>query len=425
MEKIKTLLIGTGGRESAFLYKILQSPLLEKCFFCGIPQFFTHEKLEIVNLDAADNAKIVEFCKKNAIDFVIPCPEAPLCNGIVDALSEAGIESFGPNKLASQLEGSKIFMKDVLQKAGVPTAKYRTFTSEEFTQACEFIREFVGKIVIKTDGLAAGKGVYICENQSDAQQVVEEFFQGKFGNAGKKIVIEEFFEGPEVSVFAFCDGKNAIPFFHACDYKKVFDGDLGLNTGGMGSFAPSFLSENDFKSIVKTHFNATLAELQNRGISFTGVLFGGLIITKDGAKFLEYNVRMGDPETQSILPLLKSDLLEILLKSSRGQLVDGDIEFENRACVTVVLTSGGYPLDFEKNKEITGFSDISCLAFPAGLQQNNGKFVTSGGRVLCISAVENSILEARETVYQNVAKISFEGVHFRTDIANFDSTNGN
>ena len=425
MKKIKTLLIGTGGRESAFLHKILQSPLLEKCFFCGIPQFFTHEKLEIIKIDTNDNEKIVNFCKTNGIDFVIPCPEAPLCNGIVDALTEAGIESFGPNKLASQLENSKIFMKDVLQKAGVPTAKYSAFTSDEFRQACEFIGEFSSKIVIKTDGLAAGKGVYICENQSDATQVVAEFFQGKFGDSGKKIIIEEFFDGPEVSVFAFCDGTNAIPFFHACDYKKTFDGDLGLNTGGMGSFAPSFLSENDFKNIIKTHFNATLLELQNRGISFTGVLFGGLIMTKSGAKFLEYNVRMGDPETQSILPLLKSDLLEILLKSARKTLIEDDIAFYEKTCVTVVLTSGGYPLDFEKNKEITGFLGVSCLAFPAGLQENNGNFFTSGGRVLCISAVANSLSEAREVVYQNVKKISFEGVHFRTDIANFDAKNGN
>ena len=416
MKKVTVLLIGAGGRESAFLNKILQSPLLEKCFFCGIDQLFINPKLEIVKIVLSSNEEIVNFCKKNGIDFVIPCPEIPLCNGIVDALSDAGIESFGPNKAASQLEGSKIFMKDVLEKAGVPTAKYRSFTSNEFVLASKFLEEFSGKIVIKTDGLAAGKGVYICESRTEATQVLREFFDGKFGNASKKVVIEEFFEGPEVSVFAFCDGKTAIPFFHACDYKKVFDGDLGLNTGGMGSFAPSFLKKSEFKNIVKTHFNATLAELSKRGISFTGVLFGGLIITKNGVKFLEYNIRMGDPETQSILPLLKSDLLDILLKSSRGQLVEGDIEFEEKACVTVVLTSGGYPLEFQKNKEINGFHNISCLAFPAGLQNIDGKFMTSGGRVLCISSVGNSIEEARNEVYKNVKKITFEGVHFRTDI---------
>jgi len=416
MKKVTVLLIGSGGRESAFLNKILQSPLLEKCFFCGIDQFFANPKLEIVKIDALNNQEVVNFCKKNGVDFVIPCPEIPLCNGIIDALSDAGIESFGPNKAASQLEGSKIFMKDVLQKAGVPTAKYCAFTSDEFTQACEFLGEFSGKIVIKTDGLAAGKGVYICENRVEAVQILREFFDGKFGNASKKVVIEEFFEGQEVSVFAFCDGKIAVPFFHACDYKKVFDDDLGLNTGGMGSFAPSFLKKSEFKNIVKTHFNATLAELSKRGISFTGVLFGGLIITQNGAKFLEYNVRMGDPETQSILPLLKSDLLDILLKSSRGQLVESDIKFEEKSCVTVVLTSGGYPIEFEKNKEITGFHNISCLAFPAGLQNIDGKFMTSAGRVLCISSVGNSIDEAREEAYKNVEKITFEGVHFRTDI---------
>ena len=418
MKKTTVLLIGSGGRESAFLHKILQSPLLEKCFFCGIDQFFANPKLEMIKIDTLNNGEVINFCKKNGVDFVIPCPEMPLCNGIVDALTEAGIESFGPNKAASQLEGSKIFMKDVLQKAGVPTAKYSAFTSDEFTQACKFLEEFSGKIVIKTDGLAAGKGVYICENQAEATQVLREFFDGKFGYASKKVIIEEFFEGPEVSVFAFCDGKTAIPFFHACDYKKVFDGDIGLNTGGMGSFAPSFLEKSEFKNIIQTHFNATLFELSKRGISFTGVLFGGLIITQTGAKFLEYNVRMGDPETQSILPLLKSDLLEILLKSSRGQLVEGDIQFEEKACVTVVLTSGGYPLEFEKNKEITGFESISCLAFPAGLQNLDGKFATSGGRVLSISAIGNSIAEARDEVYTNVDKISFEAAHFRKDIGN-------
>ena len=416
MKKVTVLLIGSGGRESAFLSKILQSPLLQKCFFCGIDQIFENPKLEMVKIDILNNQEIVNFCKKNGIDFVSPCPEIPLCNGIVDALSEAGIESFGPNKAASQLEDSKIFMKNVLEKACVPTAKYRSFTSDEFILACEFLGEFLGKIVIKTDGLAAGKGVYICENRTEATQVLREFFDGKFGNASKKVVIEEFFEGQDVSVFAFCDGKTAIPFFHACDYKKVFDGDFGLNTGGMGSFAPSFLEKSEFQNIVKTHFNSTLAELSKRGISFTGVLFGGLIITQNGAKFLEYNVRMGDPETQSILPLLKSDLLEILLKSSRGQLVESDIEFEKKACVTVVLTSGGYPLEFEKHKEITGFQDISCLTFPAGLQNIDGKFMTSSGRVLCISAIGNSIAEAREEVYKNVEKVTFEGIHFRTDI---------
>ncbi len=416
MNGINVFLIGSGGRESAFLQKILQSPLLNLCFFCGVPQFFTHEKLKFVTVDIMNNSEVVDFCKKNSINFVIPCPEAPLCNGIIDALDDAGILAFGSNKLASQLEGSKIFMKDVLQKAGVPTAKYQSFTNKEFQEACQFMQKFSGKIVIKTDGLASGKGVYICENHIEAVEILQEFFDGKFGDAGKKVVIEEFLEGREVSVFAICNGTMAIPFYHACDYKKVFDGDLGLNTGGMGSFAPSFLEKSEFKRIVNEYFNLTIAELSKRGITFNGILFGGIIITKDGAKFLEYNVRMGDPETQSILPLLKSDLLEILLKSVKKELQECDIIFAEKSCVAVVVTSGGYPLEFEKNKVITGFENISCLAFPSGLQKVENQFVTSGGRVLCLSACAKTIEEARTNVYENVQKISFEGMHYRKDI---------
>jgi phosphoribosylamine--glycine ligase len=416
--KNNILLIGSGGRESALLHAILKSNSLNICYFApGIPQVYFNEKLQFRNIDISQNDIVIKFCKENNVNFVICGPELPLCNGIIDDLEKNGISAYGPNKNASQLEGSKIFMKDVLQKAGVPTAKYQTFTNRELTQALEFLKSFVGKVVIKTDGLASGKGVYICESFEESSQVLQEFFAGKFGNAGKSVVIEEFLEGREVSVFALCDGKNAIPFYHACDYKKISEGDVGLNTGGMGSFAPSFLTQNQFNEIVNKYFNATLEELQNRGIAYKGFLFGGLIITKDGPKFLEYNIRMGDPETQSIMPLLNCDFLEILLKSYKGELTQSDIKFTNNHAVTVVLASGGYPLEFQKHKEITGLDDVSCFVFSSGLYKKDNKFFTDGGRVMSITATANNQIKAREEAYKNVQKIVFDNIYYRKDIA--------
>lgn len=409
------LLIGSGGRESAILEVLLKSPSLDLCFFTGFTSL-QNKKLKPANIGVSFS-ETVSFCKSNSINFVIVGPEAPLCEGIVDELEAHGIMVYGPNKSASALESSKIFMKDVLSKAGVPTAKYGSFSFNEENNAINFIKTFEGKIVIKTDGLASGKGVYICEDETSAITVLKEFFQGKFGEASRKVVIEEFLDGREVSVFALCDGKKAIPFFHACDYKKIGEGDTGLNTGGMGSFAPSFLSDGDFTQIVEKYFNATLTELNRRGISYKGFLFGGLIITKDGAKFLEYNIRMGDPETQSIMPLLDCDLLQILIKSHKGNLTAADIKFKNSHAVTVILASNGYPLDFEKGHAITGTQDVSCSVFPAGVLEKNGKLFTNGGRVLAITATAQTQEQAREIVYRNIEKISFHGMYFRRDIA--------
>ena len=416
--KSNILLIGSGGRESALLHAILKSNLLNICYFTpGVHQVHFHEKLQLCDINISQNDVIIKFCKENNVNFVICGPELPLCNGIIDELEKNGISAYGPNKYASQLEGSKIFMKDVLQKAGIPTARYQTFTDSEFIQALEFLKSFTEKVVIKTDGLAAGKGVYICESFIESSQVLQEFFAGKFGNAGKSVVIEEFLEGHEVSVFALCDGKNAIPFYHACDYKKIGEDDTGLNTGGMGSFAPSFLTNNQFHEIVNKYFNATLKELQNRSIVYKGFLFGGLIITKNGPKFLEYNIRMGDPETQSIMPLLNCDFLEILLKSYRGELTQSDIKFTNNHSVTVVLASGGYPLEFQKHKEIIGLDDVSCFIFSSGLYKKDGKFFTDGGRVISVTAIAKNQTEARNEVYKNVQKIVFDNRYYRKDIA--------
>lgn len=400
------------------LSTILHSPSLEVCFFApGVVQPFVDSRLQIANVNTLDNQEVLNFCLNNSINFVIIGPELPLCNGLADYLEKHNIPAYGPSREAALLEGSKIFMKDVLQKAGVPTAKYQTFTNKELDNAVEFLNTFSGKIVIKTDGLASGKGVYICENRDEACIVLQEFFAGKFGDAGKKVVIEEFLEGREVSIFALCDGKKAIPFFHACDYKKIGNGDTGLNTGGMGSFAPSFLEDTDFRSIVNKYFNATLLELQRRGISYKGFLFGGLVITKEGPKFLEYNVRMGDPETQSIMPLLDCDILAVLKKSHEGTLIEGDIKFKKKYAVTVVIASKGYPLDFEKHKEIQGMDKVDCNLYAAGLYQKESKFFTNGGRVVAIAAVGSSNEEAREVAYQNVKKISFDGIYYRDDIA--------
>ena len=416
--KNKILLIGSGGRESAILSAILKSNLLGVCYFAhGISQVFYNPKLQIIDIDISNHSAVVTFCKEKGIDFVIVGPETPLCDGIVDVLEQNHIAVYGANRAASMLEGSKIFMKDVIQSAGVPTAKYETFTHEQLSQARAFIQTFTGKIVIKTDGLASGKGVYICENHTDANAVLIEFFNGKFGDAGKSVVIEEFLEGREVSIFALCDGNRAIPFFHACDYKKIGNGDVGLNTGGMGSFAPSFLSDDKFRSIVNQYFNATLDELKRRGIIYKGFLFGGLIITEQGVKFLEYNIRMGDPETKSIMPLLDCDLLKVLLQSYNGTLTEAEIKFQKKHTVTVVLASNGYPLEFEKHKKIDGLRDVLCNIYPSGLYEKQSKFFTNGGRVASITAIGNSQEEARTLVYQNVKKISFDGIYYRDDIA--------
>lgn len=415
---MNVLLVGNGGRESAILQKILKSPLLNICYSNVIDWRNFSKKFVYTEVDVNDNDSVLSFCKQHDINFVIIGPELPLCNGIVDVLELHNIKAYGPNKAASELENSKIFMKDVLQSANVPTAKYQSFTENQHADAFNFLSKFIGKIVIKTDGLASGKGVYICENQQDAESVLKEFFAGKFGDAGKKVVIEEFLEGREVSIFALCDGKNAIPFFHACDYKKIGNGDTGLNTGGMGSFSPSFLKNIQFEEIVENYFNATLKELQNRGIFYKGFLFGGLIITKDGPKFLEYNVRMGDPETQSVMSILESDLLDILLKSHDGVLKKSDILFQDKSAITVVLASNGYPLDFEKGFEITIDNDISCNVFGSGIKKVGDKIFTNGGRVFSVTAVGKTIEEAKDEAYHNIEKIHFQNKYFRNDIGN-------
>lgn len=417
MKLLNVLLLGSGGRESAILREVLKSKFLGICYFSpGIVQDFKHEKLVITPLDIFSNYDIAVFCKNYSIDFVICGSEVPLCNGIVDELAKYNIVCFGPNKMASELENSKIFMKDILTSASVPTAHYQAFHIHQEKMAMLFLSSLHGKIVIKADGLASGKGVIICNDTQEAEKTLKEFFGGKFGDAGKRVVIEEFLEGREVSVFAICDGEKAIPFFHSCDYKKIYDDDCGPNTGGMGSFAPSFLSDEQFREIVHKYFSATLSELKRRGISYTGFLFGGLIITQEGPKFLEYNVRMGDPETQSIMPLLDCDLLNLLVKASKKELRANDIKFQEKYAVTVVLASGGYPSEFTKGYEITGIKDVSCTIFPAGIKQKDEKLLTDGGRVLCVTAVMETKESARQEVYKNVEKIRFNKMHYRKDI---------
>ncbi len=417
MKKANILLVGSGGRESAILESLLQSECLIACY-SNVIRINEHHKLLPCEVQYENHNDVIAFCKEKNIDLVIIGGEAPLCDGLADSLNDAGILTYGCNKKASLLESSKIFMKDILCKAGVPTAKYKNFTSDELPDAENYISTFNGQIVIKTDGLAGGKGVYICANQTEALEVLKEFFDGKFGNAGKKVVIEEFLEGREVSVFAMCDGGKAIPFFHACDYKKINEGEAGLNTGGMGSFAPSFLSDNQFRETVNKYFNATMQELLRRGIKYTGFLFGGLICTKDGIVFLEYNIRMGDPETQSIMPLLESDIVEIIFQSINGTLQESDIKFSNKSAVTVVLASEGYPLNYTVGKEIIGMQNTACQIFTAGVKKQGSKYLTSGGRVLGVTAIGSTVKEAQDSVYQNIPHIHFDGKYFRRDIGN-------
>lgn len=413
----RVLLLGSGGRESAMLMSILQSPSVEICLSSALSQGFAHEKFIYCDLDFNNFPIILAIVNQFNINFVIVGTEEPLCNGVVDFLEENGVAVYGPTQNAALLEGSKIFMKDILEKAGVPTAKYQAFSCKKIQEAIEFAKSLGEKVVIKTDGLAGGKGVYICENIQEVDTVLQSFLHGKFGSAGENVIIEEFLDGKEASIFALCDGKKAIPFFHACDYKKIGEGDTGLNTGGMGSFAPSFLTNKEFEEIVEKYFNATMQELTKRGVEYKGFLFGGIIKTSTGIKFLEYNVRMGDPETQSILPLFDGDFVETLRKSCNGTLIKSDIKFLNKKSVSVVLASKGYPVDFPTGKEISGIENANCNIFLAGIKTGNGKIFTNGGRVMALNAIAENFEIARNEVYKNIAQIHFDGKYFRKDIA--------
>ncbi len=417
----KILVIGSGGREHAICEQFKKSPKLEK-IFCLPGNAGISEIAEIVDeIKIDEHQKIIDFCQKNKIDFVFIGPEQPLVAGLIDDLEKAGIRAFGPNKNAAQLEGSKIFMKKIAVDNNVPTAIYETFTDEK--SAIEFAeklaKEFKFPCVIKTDGLAAGKGVIIPQNFSEAEEAIKEIFAGKFGAAGNKIIIEEFLDGFEASYFVLCDGKNFIPLGFAHDHKRVGDGDTGPNTGGMGTYAPSpFIDKKLEEEIIEKIIRPTL-----HGIEFRGILFAGLMISRNTleplVKLLEYNVRFGDPETQVILPRIKTDFIDLIEAAIDGRLSEIKVEFdEEKKLVCVVMCANGYPENYEKGTEIKNLDLITeAKILHAGTIKKDGKILANGGRVLNIVAEATSFTTARDKAYKAIAKIDWKEGFCRKDIA--------
>lgn len=417
---MKILVIGSGGREHAVCAKFCESEKVEKVFAAPGNAGMSEIAECVTDLDVKNHAKTIDFCKNKQIDLVFVGPEQPLVDGIVDDLKKAGIKVFGPSKFAAQLEGSKEFMKKIAVDRNVPTAKYETFV--EFEPAFSFAKELGFPCVVKTDGLAAGKGVYIVENEEHAKNVIQEFFDGKFGEASKKIIIEEFLSGVEISYFAVCDGENFVSLGSACDHKKVGEGETGLNTGGMGVFAPSpFVDEKIESEIVEKMIKPTLKTLKDLGGEFVGVLFAGIIITEDGPKLLEYNVRFGDPETQLLLPRVKSDFCDLILAAVDRKLGDFEVEFDDEKYVGVVICAKGYPESYEKGLQIKNLDAVKNLenvfVLHAGTKLDGDKVLSNGGRVLNVAAKAESFKKARELAYEAVDLIDFEGGFCRRDIA--------
>ena len=414
---MNVLVIGNGGREHAIVQALKKSPKVDKIYAmkgnAGIGEI-----AELVNVDYCDIKAVGEWVDNHKeIDYTVIAPDDPLALGLADELEARGHRVFGPRKNAAIIEASKAFSKELMKKYGIPTAKYETFS--DYEEAKKYVETCEIPVVLKADGLALGKGVLICKTREEALAGIKEMMlDKKFGTAGNKVVVEEFLEGPEVSALAFTDGKTIKPMITSCDHKRAYDNDEGLNTGGMGTFAPApFYGEKTQEEVMEKIMKPTVYAMNAEGRTFKGVLYFGLMKTKDGMKVIEYNSRFGDPETQVILPMLKTDLMDIFEAVTDERLEDIDIEWETGACVCVVLASGGYPEAYEKGKEITvGNLDEGIVICHAGTALKDNKLVTSGGRVLGVCAKGETIEAAREKAYANVEKISFDKMHYRQDI---------
>ncbi|MDP4181790.1 MAG: phosphoribosylamine--glycine ligase [Bacillota bacterium] len=416
---MKVLVVGSGGREHAIVWKIAQSPLVTK-IYCAPGNGGISTLAECVPIKAMDIDGVVRFSVDNKIDLVVVAPDDPLAAGMVDELEKAGIRAFGPKKDAAIIEGSKAFAKDLMKKYSIPTAKYEIF--ENYDHAIEYLKHQEYPLVIKADGLALGKGVIIVHGFDEAQEAVNSIMNDKvFGSAGRKIVVEEFLVGPEVSILAFTDGKTVKPMVSSQDHKRVFDNDEGLNTGGMGAFAPSKIYTPEIAEYcMEKVMKPTISAMNSENRTFKGVIYFGFIITKDGPKVLEYNARFGDPETQVVLPKLDSDLVEIFNSIIDEKLDEIDIKWNDNAAVCVVMASGGYPVKYDTGFEISGLSDAehdsNTVVFHAGTKQEAGKFLTAGGRVLGVTSMEPTMEQAIKKSYEAVGKIKFNDAHYRTDI---------
>ena len=414
---MKVGIIGSGGREHAICESIKNSPKIKK-IFCFPGNAGTENIAENIDINIENFDLFKKFIKKNNIDIIIVGPEKPLVNGIVDFLEKNEIKVFGPNKFASRLEGSKIFTKKLCEDNNIPTAKFGIF--ENIERSLEFINQSALPVVIKADGLAAGKGVYISQTKKEAEKAVYEIFNGKFGDS-KTILIEEFLKGEEMSFFIISDGKNFKKFGTAQDHKRVGEGDTGLNTGGMGAYSPSRLESDTLdKKIMNKIIKPTLSALQKEGISFKGFLYAGLMIVKNEPYLIEYNVRMGDPECQTILPRLKTDFFEIILSAINEKLNTISIDWHDSKSLSIVLCSKGYPEKYQNNKEIKNLSDIKLsqdqFIFHAGTKKINNKIYSNGGRVLNAVVRSNNFQDCRHKALNLIKKINWEDGFFRKDI---------
>lgn len=418
---MKVLVIGSGGREHVLTWKIAQSPKVDK-IYCAPGNGGMAQIAECVDLSVEDIDGCVKFAREKGIDLTVVGPEVPLVMGMTDAFEKEGMRVFGPNAKCAEFEGSKAFTKDFLLRHNIPTAAYKEYTNLD--EIMKDIGVYGFPMVIKADGLAAGKGVLIVENEQEAKDGINMIMADhEFGAAGDKVVVEEFLTGREASMLCFVDGNVIVPMESAQDYKRAYDNDEGLNTGGMGTYSPNVLFDNEVlnKRIEETILTPIIEGFKADGMDFKGILFIGLMIENDMPKVLEFNVRFGDPEAQSVLMRMDSDLVDIMEACIDGKLADCDIKWKDEAAVTVVLASGGYPGPYEKGLEITGIEDVEgCEVFHAGTALRDGKLVTAGGRVLCVSALGEDREAARVKVYSQIDKIKFDGARYRTDIAKMD-----
>ena len=416
---MKVCVIGNGGREHAIAWRLSISPSVEKVY--AVPGSAAMKNCaELVGIDWSHTDHLIRFLKDNKVDLVVVGPEAPLVAGLADTLNEAGIPVFGPSKAAAQLEGSKVFAKDLMKKYNIPTAAYGVFSDAD--EAKQFIAKTGAPIVVKADGLAAGKGVVVAMTIDEANAAVDDMLSGnRFGEAGSTVVIEEFMEGEEASLLAFVDGKTVVPMIASQDHKRIFDGDKGPNTGGMGAYAPAPVLTDRWRQVVEEKILRPVVDgLAKEGIPYKGCLYAGLMLTDKGPKVVEFNCRFGDPETQVVLPLLDGDLAQIMYDCATGRLNPQDVHWHKGAACCVIMASAGYPESSHKGDVIDGLDDVekdgSVYVFHSGTKKEDGKFVTAGGRVLGVTALGDSLQDAISKAYAQVERIHFDGQQVRRDI---------
>lgn len=416
---MKLLVVGKGGREHAFVWKLAQSPKITKLYAApGSPGMAQHA--ECVDISDSDLTGLADFAQKESIDITVIGPEAPLADGIVDMFTERGLTVFGPTQAAAQIEADKDFALGLMHKYGIPTGAYETYTDAATAKAQ--LKEWKHPIYLKVSGLAAGKGAIYCETLEDSYKTVDEVLvQRVFGDSGSKLVAMEFLEGEEASIFGFTDGKDSVFLLPSQDHKTIGEGDVGLNTGGMGAYTPApVVTPELLKDTIERVMKRTVDALAAEGTPYKGILYGGIIFTVDGPKVIEFNCRLGDPEAQVVLPLLKTDLFDIIEAVCNGTVADLDIELDDRAATCVVMSSGGYPVDHDTGFPISGIEDAESedgiIVFHAGTAEKDGQFITNGGRVLAVTAIGDDIKNSIDRAYEAVGKISFDKHYFRRDI---------